>query len=342
MIAEESKKVNLALQGGGTHGAFSWGILDKFLEKDFFSISAVSATSAGSMNAVIFAQGMMDGGRDGARQLLHDFWYAIGKCGKETGITTRFPIDILLAPFLPAPLEFYLFNNITNILSPYQFNPFNYHPVREILNRMIDVRKLKKHSKIKLFLSATNVRSGKIRIFNTNEISIDAVLASACLPKLFQAVEIDGEYYWDGGYMGNPAIFPLIYNSEVKDIIILHTVPIVRESVPSTVMEIDMRIREVSFNSSLMREMRAIAFVSKLISDGWIKDEFRGNLKKLNMHCLRADQSLKEFPRESIFIPDWDFLVRLRDLGRAAAQDWLEHNYSFIGKKSTIDFNEWL
>ncbi|VVC76925.1 hypothetical protein AQUSIP_22520 [Aquicella siphonis] len=342
MNAGEKKLVNLALQGGGTHGAFSWGILDKFLELDLLSIHAVSATSAGSMNAVVLAQGMMEGGSQGARQLLYEFWHAVGMSGQQMGFTAKLPADFLLAPFLSAPIEFYVFNAMTNVFSPYQFNPLNYHPVREILKNLIDIKKLKKHSSIKLFLGATNVKSGKIRIFNTDELSIDAVLASACLPKLFQAVEIDNEYYWDGGYLGNPAIFPLIYNTHVKDIIILHTVPIVRESVPCTVMEIDMRLREISFNSSLMREMRAIAFVSRLIDDGWIKDKFRNKLKKLYIHCLRADQSLKEFPRESVFVPDWNFLVRLRDLGRAAAQAWLKENYSFIGIKSTIDFNEWL
>jgi NTE family protein len=339
---KDKKKVNLALQGGGAHGAFAWGVLDKFLEKDIFSIEAITATSAGSMNAVILSQGMMEGGNEGARELLYEFWHAMSDYGKLYGVTSPLPIDIFLQPYLKVPVSFYFFSSITNILSPYQFNPYNHHPIREVLENIIDIEKIKANSKIKLFLGATNVRTGKIRIFNTEELSINAIIASACLPKLFQAVEIDNEYYWDGGYLGNPAIFPLIYNTDVKDIIILHTVPIVRSNIPSTVMEIETRLREISFNSSLMREMRAIAFVTKLIDDGWIKSEFKNNLKKLFIHCLRADKALEQFPRESVFVPDWKFLLTLRDLGRAAAETWLQENYDMIGKQSTIDFNEWL
>jgi len=185
-------------------------------------------------------------------------------------------------------------------------------------------------------------QTGKIHIFDNKELSVNALLASACLPKLFQAIEIDGEYYWDGGYLGNPALFPLIYNTQCKDIIIFHTVPIVREKMPETVAEIDSRLREVSFNSSLMREMRAVAFVSGLIDKGWIKDEFADQIRKIFIHCIRADDSLKNCSLASVYSPEWDFLVSLRDLGRKEAEIWIETNYESIGKKNTIDFNEWL
>jgi NTE family protein len=342
MANNELKKVNLALQGGGAHGAFTWGILDKFLEKGLFTIEGISATSAGSMNAVVLAQGMMEGGNEGAREKLYEFWKAMSECGERLGLTEQTPIDYLLQPFLKVPISFYYFNAITNLLSPYQFNPGNYHPIQEILEKMIDVEKLKRESTVKLFICATNVKTGKIRIFNEEELSINAVLASACLPKLFQAVEVDNEFYWDGGYLGNPAIFPLIYNTNVHDIIICHVVPVVREHIPTNVIEIETRLREVSFNSSLMREMRAIGFVTKLIDENWIRDEYKDKLKRLYIHCLRADQDLTQFPAASVYVPNWKFLQELRDLGRRAADDWLKENVDSIGKRTTINFDEWL
>lgn len=338
-----SKKINLAIQGGGAHGAFTWGILDKFLETSLFTIDGISATSAGSMNAIVLAQGLMENDdNDAARQLLYDFWKKMSDYGKIFNVTARLPIDSFLEPYIKEPVLFYLFNTITNLYSPYQLNPSNYHPIREILNSMIDIEKIKKHSKINLFICATNIKTGKIHIFSNNELSIDAILASACLPKVFHAVEINGEHYWDGGYLGDPAIFPLIYNTECRDIIILHTVPIVRETLPTTTSEIDLRLREISFNSSLMREMRAIAFVTKLIDNGWIKPEFENNLKKIYVHCIRADDCLKQYPLSTVFTPDWDFLIKLRDLGRKAAEKWITENYESIGKNTTIDFEEWL
>lgn len=342
MAKQDKPIVNLALQGGGAHGAFTWGILDKFLEEDIFTIEGISATSAGSMNAVVLAQGLMDGGPEGARYLLQQFWSEMSEYGKLMGITAQTPLDLLMQPYTKVPASFYLFHSMTNLMSPYQFNPFNYHPIGEVLNKLININALKTKSKIKLFICATNVKSGKIRIFNEDDLSVNAVLASACLPQLFQAVDIDGEYYWDGGYLGNPAIFPLIYNTTARDILILHTVPIHRDHIPNNLMDIATRLREISFNSSLMREMRAIAFVSKLIDQGWLKDEYRDKLKKLNIHCLRADEALKEFPSASVFIPDWDFLVTLKELGRKAADNWIQQHYKYIGIKTTIDFDEWL
>lgn len=338
----EKKRVNLALQGGGAHGAFTWGILDKFLELDLFTIEGISATSAGSMNAVVLAQGMMEGGNEGARKSLHDFWHAMSDYGKLIGVTSASPMDVFFEPFLKVPTNFYFFSSVMNLFSPYEFNPFNFHPIREVLNTMIDIERIKKESKLKLFICATNVKSGKIRIFKESELSVDIILASACLPKLFQAIEVDGEYYWDGGYLGNPAIFPLIYNTDVSDIIILHVVPIARDSVPNTVLEIDTRLREISFNSSLMREMRAIAFVTKLIDEKWIKPEYQHRLQRLYMHCLRADHSLSTYPLSSVFVPDMEFLLHLRDVGRSAAMEWLKENYDAIGNKTTINFDDWL
>ncbi|KTD60187.1 phospholipase, patatin family [Legionella sainthelensi] len=336
------KKINLALQGGGAHGAFTWGLLDKFLESKLFTIEGISATSAGSMNAAVLAYGFLQGREEGARQSLYDFWHAMSDYGKVFGITAKTPFDYFIEPFLKAPLNFYLFNSIASLFSPYQFNPFNFHPIRNVLEKIIDVEQIKNKSAIKLFICATNVQTGKIRIFDNNELSIDTLLASACLPQLYQSIEVNGEFYWDGGYLGNPAIFPLIYQTSCRDILIFHTVPIVRNNIPKTPAEIDSRVREVSFNSSLMREMRAVAFVSSLITQGQLKKEYEKGYKKIFMHCIRADEDLRDFPLSTVYTPDWEFLVAMRDLGRQEASLWIEKNYEKVGKKTTIDFAEWL
>lgn len=335
------KPINLALQGGGSHGAFTWGVLDKLLETQLFTIEGISATSAGSMNAVVLAQGMLNGGEEGARSLLHDFWYAMSELGKKFGASFSTPMDALLEPYLKESVSFFLFNTMTSLFSPYQFNPSNFHPMREVLENILDIKKLRKNGQIKLFICATNVKTGKIHIFNNAELSIEAILASACLPKLFQAVEVNNEHYWDGGYLGNPAIFPLIYETKTQDILVVHTVPIAREEVPTSVLEIETRLREVSFNSSLMREMRAIAFVTKLIDEGWLKKEYESRVRKIFMHSLIADQAIKSFSMSSVSKMDWEFLIQLRDLGRQAAEAWLKTNFDSVGKKTTIDFNEW-
>ena len=333
---KKRKDLDLAIQGGGAHGAITWGVLDKFLESGLFNIKGISATSAGSMNAVVLAQGMLEGGEERARELLYEFWHAMSDYGKMFDITRPTPLDLLLKPYIKVPLNYYLFSSITNLFSPYQFNPYNFHPIKEVLKKIINIESLKHPDAIDLFICATNIQTGKIKIFYKDNLTIESLLASACLPKLFQAVEIDGEHYWDGGYLGNPAIFPLIYYTKTTDIVILHSVPIVRDEIPTTVAEID------SFNSSLMREMRAIAFVSRLVEEGWLKKEYQDKLKKLNIHCVREDENLKKFSLATVFSPDWDFLITLRDMGRKSAEIWIEENYDSIGKRTSIDFNEWL
>ncbi|CAN5334097.1 patatin-like phospholipase family protein [soil metagenome] len=337
------KTINLALQGGGAHGALTWGVLDKLLETQLFTFDGISGTSAGGMNAIILAQGLIDGGDEGARKALHDFWHAVSVSGEQFKMATPLmPVDLLFFHYLQAPVASVFLRNMTHLFSPYQFNPLNFHPAGEILNKLIDIEKIKQHSQLKLFICATNVQTGKIRIFHNNELSINVLLASACLPKLFQAVKVENDYYWDGGYLGNPPIFPLIYDTKSPDIVILHVVPIARPTIPKTIDEIDMRLREISFNSSLMREMRAIAFVSGLIENEWIKPEYEEKLKKINLHCVRADEAMLDFSLESVFDSNWEFLLKLRDLGRNAAEVWLEKNYDSIGKKTSVDFNEWL
>jgi NTE family protein len=233
--------------------------------------------------------------------------------------------------------SFQIFEATTRVFSPYQLNPFNFNPLRDVLERVVDFDRLCRCNKTtRLYISATNVRTGKIRVFRNEEMSPDVILASACLPYIFQAVEIEGEHYWDGGYMGNPAIFPLIYNSQSKDVILVHIYPLERAKLPTTASEIFNRINEISFNSSLMREMRAIAFVTKLIDDGALDGN---SYSRMLIHAIRSDAVMIGLGVPSKLNPDWDFLCHLRDVGRRTASEWLEANFQRVGVESSIDID---
>jgi NTE family protein len=222
----------------------------------------------------------------------------------------------------------------TRLFSPYQLNPWNFNPLRDVLLEHVDFAALQRRSAIKLFLAATNVETCKLRIFRCEDLSVDAVLASACLPFMFQAVEIDGAYYWDGGYLGNPAIFPLIYHCESRDVVIVHLNPIVRRGCPRTAAEILNRLNEVSFNSSLMREMRAIAFITELIESGRLADD---SARRMLIHSIRADEEMVHHGFTSKLNSDWGFLSHLRDQGRVYAQEWLARHFEQIGRESSVD-----
>ena len=314
-----TKRVNLALQGGGAHGAFGWGVLDGLAEDGRLDIEGLSAASAGSVNAVVYAQGRMNGGNDGARAALENFWKAISEAGRL---------------YSPAAM---VLQSLTGVFSPYQFNPFNLNPLREVLEKNVDMEAVQACDCVELFICATNVRSGQPRIFSTRELTLDMVLASACVPFLFRAVQVGGEDYWDGGYMGNPPLYPLIYNTQSRDIVIVHINPIVRPQLPTTAPEIQNRLNEITFNSSLIREFRAIAFVTKLIDQGWLKDEFRDRLKHVLIHSIRADEVMCDLTAASKLNTDWNFLCDLRDRGRAAVATWLEQAYDHIGQRSSVD-----
>ncbi len=330
--------INLALQGGGAHGAFGWGVLDHLLADGRLDIEAMSVTSAGAMNGAVYAYGMMKGGRDGARERLELFWRRISEAGQAMGPLRTTPLDYVLQSFgVRETIGYHMFDAMTRMLSPYQFNPFNLNPLGDILSEVVDFEELKGCTTTKLRVCATNVRTGKPKIFTNEMLSANVVLASACLPMLFQTVSIDGEDYWDGGYIGNPAIFPLIYDAQSPDVLIVHINPIMRPSVPTTPMEISNRVNEISFNSSLIREMRAIAFATKLIDDGWIKPEFADRLKRVYIHAIRADEVMAQFSVASKFQTDWTFLTRLRDFGRAAAEAWLDAHLDDVGHRSTVD-----
>jgi NTE family protein len=329
--ADGIKHINMALQGGGAHGAFGWGVMDKFLEDGRIEIEGLSGTSAGSMNAVVYAYGKLKG-NDGAREALHNFWKAISDAGQRFAVP-RMPWD---TGHNQNPMQD-MMKSMMSVFSPYQLNPMNYNPLREVLEEQVDFEALERSQGTKLFLCATNVRTGKVKIFNTPEVTADVVLASACLPQVFQAVEIDGEHYWDGGYMGNPVLYPLFYHTQSRDVVILHINPIERPGPPTSAADIANRLNEITFNSSLIKELRAVYFVQKLLDDGWIKDEFRDKLKYVLIHSVRADNAMSDLSSASKMSSDWKFLTMLRDRGRALATQWLEHNFEHLGVRSTVD-----
>ena len=330
----QTKLVNLALQGGGSHGAFTWGVMDAILEDGRLDINGLSATSAGAMNASVYAYHHMLGGTDGARQGLKDFWQRISKEGDKT----RNPMDEIYEQMNLGMLSSAsMFETMTRLLSPYQFNPMNLNPLKDVLNASVDFSRLHECEDTHLRICATNVRSGKIKIFANKEITSEVVLASACLPSLFQAVEIDGEHYWDGGYMGNPAIYPMFTGLASSDVILVHINPLTRNELPKTAPDIMNRLNEISFNSTLMREMRAVKFIQDIQELDWIKDEHKHKLRSIYMHSIRDDAVMAKLPVASKSKTDWKFLTGLRDQGRATAQAWLEAHFDDVGRRSTIN-----
>lgn len=335
----DRKPVNLALQGGGSHGAFTWGVIDRLLSDGRIVFNAVSGTSAGAMNAVALADGWAKGGAEGARAKLHDFWRAVARKGRFSPMQ-RTPWDIMTGSWsVRDSPSFVWFEALSRIVSPYIANPWNINPLQDVLETQIDFEAVRACRDIKLFVSATNVETGKLRVFDTREISIDTVMASACLPHMFHAVEIDGIPYWDGGYGGNPVLYPFFYASKVEDVLLVQINPILREGTPRTSQEISNRIDEITFNASLLGEFRAIAFVRKLIESGSVD---RSDYRDIRLHRINADEAFKGLTAASKMNAEWAFLKYLRDLGRAAAADWLEDSFRHVGKRASIDLADML
>jgi NTE family protein len=325
-------RLGLALQGGGAHGAFTWGVLDRLLEDGRFPIDAISGTSAGAMNAVALAQGLMSGGADSAREALQRFWTAVG---------TRVPFELFtvgsaarpgLAPAARA------FMHWAQLLSPYQFNPLGLNPLREVLAEQIDFEQLRHAGPVQLFIAATHANSGRLRLFETAELSVDAVLASACLPKLQHAVVIDGEPYWDGGYSANPALFPLV-RCGVQDLVIVSLAPLAYTQVPVSADEIEARALEFAFNATFLREARLLAEASaEACASPWpFLGRLERRLRRLRMHLIDAHEELGGLPGETRLIAHLPFLETLRDLGRARAERWLVEGGALVGRRSSAD-----
>jgi NTE family protein len=297
------EKLSLALQGGGSFGAFTWGVLDRLLEEPEIGFDAISGSSAGSVNAVLLASGMIEGGREGARARLSQFWKRISRSGA----------------FLPAgsPLGAGL-ELVYRTLSPYQFNPFNVNPLREALAAEIDFERLRRQSEIKLLLATTRVRDGRLRILTNLELTVEAVLASACLPLLHHAIELDGEPYWDGGYAANPPLLPLVRASQSSHILVVQVTPTTSERTPKSAREIAARIEQIQFNATLNSELEALKY-GKIIGAG-------DKLRRLRIGRITADEQFDGLAEESAANVGWDFLERLSLAGRAAADLWLKRS----------------
>jgi NTE family protein len=335
--AAPRKRINVALQGGGSHGAYTWGVLDALLEDERIEIRAISGASAGAMNAVVFADGLATDGRAGARQRLHDFWLSVSE-EQVLSPAQRKWFDAFFGGFsFSASPAFQWFDALTSYASPYDFNPFNINPLRDHLVKMVDFELLRSTDRLKLFIAATNVHTGKGAIFRRNILTADHVMASACLPRLFQAVEIDGVPYWDGGYAGNPPLWPLFYETDCNDTIIVQINPIERDTTPRSPREIIDRVSEISFNSALLGELRAVNFVTKLLDQGALDPK---RYKRVNLHRIGGDGKLETFGAATKIDTTWTFLRMLRDLGRESAKQWIERNFAAIGEHSTLDLAE--
>lgn len=335
--AQNSKQINLALQGGGSHGAFTWGVLDRILEDGRLKFAAVSGTSAGAMNAVALSDGWVRGGSDGARERLESFWRAVANKGRFSPVQ-RMPWDVFWGNWSVENTPGFLwFDTVSRIFSPYVANPMNINPLRDVVEREIDFGNLRKSTAIKVFVSATNVETGQPRVFSDGEIGVDAVMASACLPQVFRAVEIDGAAYWDGGYGGNPSLAPFFQANLVQDVLLIQINPVVREGTPKTANEIQNRVDEITFNAALLRDLLIVERVNEMIASG---QQPPANLRGLLMHRIDADEAFKDLSASSKMNAEWAFLEYLRDLGRQAASDWLEENYDKIGREATLKLGD--
>ena len=332
-----TKRISLALQGGGSHGAFTWGVLHRLMGDPRIYIDGLSGTSAGAINAVVMVDGFLKGQRQGAIDALELFWDEIA----AHSMIPRFNLGSLFG--LPQSWRvdhepgFIMMDFITRLFAPTDLNPFDLNPLRDMLSRRIDFTALRQRPDIKVFVTASNVRTCRARIFRTPELRADCLLASACLPLMFKAVEIDGEFYWDGGYLGNPAIYPLIHECGSSDIVIVRINPMQRNEVPVTARDILNRMNEMSFNSSLVREMRGIATVSQFVQDGTLDDD---RYTTVRFHEITAEEDLASLGSLSKMNTEKAFLRHLHQLGFETADRWLEENYAKIGWEGTLDVEQ--
>ena len=334
-IATPGRKIlNLGLQGGGAHGAFTWGVLDRLLEDGRLGFEGISGTSAGALNAVALADGMARDGATGARVRLREFWMRVSAAGRP-GASARDLMEAWMGAWrMPAMQPFHMIEAMTNFASPYGFNPMNINPLREIVVELVDFDRLREAGGPKLFISATAVRTGRIKVFSGGDVSADAVMASACLPYLFQTVMVDGEPYWDGGFMGNPALFPFFTETKATDILLVQINPIERSAVPTSAKEILERMSEITFNASLLREFRAIDFVNRMLDEGRLDP---ARYRRNRVHRIDAGKALERFSASTKFDTSRSFFEELHAAGRLAAGDWLDAHFDDIGVRDTVD-----
>jgi NTE family protein len=327
--------IDLGLQGGGAHGAFTWGVLDRLLEEPWLRIDGISGTSAGAMNAAVLVHGFVQNGAPGARAALEEFWRKVSRAALLSPFQ-RTPLDVLLGRWtLDNSPMFLAADMMARVFSPYDLNPVGANPLRSILADSIDFERLSDGS-IKLFVTATNVRTGRGRVFRNSELDPEVLIASACLPSLFQAIEIDGESYWDGGYAGNPTITPLVRECDSHDTIVVQINPIERPGTPRAARDILDRLNEVSFNSVLLKELRMIGLLRRV---AFTSDDEGARWAQMRIHRISSEAML-DLGYSSKLNAEWDFLTMLRDEGRKAADDFLLTHDGDLGKRSSLDLDE--
>lgn len=326
------KRVNLALQGGGAHGAFTWGVLDYLLEDGRLSIAGVSGASAGAVNAVMLADGLARGGAEEARKRLAAFWQASSLAGNLTG-AQRAVMDRLFSmlPTEGSPMQLFM-DTMAKFVSPYDFNPLNINPLKDLIERFVDFESIRNFKDLQLFISATNVHTGQLRVFRRDHVTADVVMASAALPLMFRAVEIDGEPYWDGGFTGNPPLLPFLNANDVDDVVLVQISPLRRDGVPTSARDIVHRVNEITFNSALDTELRALDYIRRA------EEQAGGRrVRSLNVHRIVLENVGTKLTMGSRLKTDKDFLTLLHRAGRRAARRFLDRHFGDIGRRSTIN-----
>lgn len=331
------RTITLALQGGGSHGAFTWGVLDRLLEDHRIEIEGISGASAGAMNAVVLAHGFVTGGRDGARQALKDFWTSVASRAPFLSIPEYLSAPVTLAMQSDPPPAYKAMLSLLRFFSPYQFNPLDINPLRDILARQIDFERLRAECKLKLFIATTQVSTGTLRLFRTRQLTLDALLASACLPALHHAVEIDGEAYWDGGLTANPPLFPLLHKCDASDIVVVLLHPQPRPKAPMSANDIWHRLSEMNFSSTFFTELQGVMLAKREASRSWLfPGRLERKLRRLNMHVIESKELMSQLSMHSKLNANPAFINGLHDEGRMHAETWLEKNFEQLGARSSF------
>ena len=330
------RRLNLALQGGGAHGAFTWGVLDRLLDDTMLTIEGISGSSAGAMNAVVLADGWLKGRRVGAQQALTTFWTEVAKLMPPSMVVRGEGEGIHLSSGSK------LLASWAGQFSPMQLNPFELNPLRDLLAKLVDFKALRARSPFKLFVAATQANTGKLRIFREHELTLDMLMASACLPKIHHPVEIEGAPYWDGGYSANPAIFPLLHDCDALDVLLVLLSPLRRDDTPRTVKEIDARITELSFSAAFMREMQTYARAAQSSgSSDAAEGSLESRLRAMRFHMIDVFNVSALERVETQALAHGPFLELLRTQGRERAAAWLDGDADSVGERSSIDVQEW-
>lgn len=331
--ATAPKRINVALQGGGAHGAFTWGVLDRLLEDDRIEIEAISGTSAGAMNGVVMAEGIVEGGKPRARAQLASFWKAVSDSMASSRLATSAWNGFFPSWLTNANPAFAAMQSMAHSTSPYQFNPLDYNPLRDIVASEVDFDRVHQCHAIKLFIAATNVITGRVEVFTGKRITLDSVMASACLPTLYKAVEIEGVPYWDGGYVGNPVLAPYLTSNISTDLLIVQINPDHRPGTPRATHAILDRLNEITFNASLVRELEAIQLINRHLRNGHLKDM---RYREIFLHRIGGGSISEGWTAASKLDSSWDLLCHLRDQGRAETEAWLREHFADIGVKDTM------